>query len=118
MRAERPAVRDWRLETLDGQPPMAGSPIMLRLSTYGELTGHTGVSAYRGRYERLSDGVLSVSRIRLSASDGAQPPQLIEQETAYTELLRRVNAYRVDHGRLQLLAEGEVVLEFVPSNPV
>lgn len=107
---------DWRLESLDGRPPIAGTSILLRLTRYGDVSGNTGVNRYGGTYLRGSDGDLHFGRLRVTLRAQPDPPGVMEQETAYVALLERVTGYRVEDGRLLLLADSEVVLEFVPSS--
>ncbi|MCK7578281.1 MAG: META domain-containing protein [Chromatiales bacterium] len=109
--------RTWVLEAYaDAQgtlvKPIRGATIDLSFDPRGRISGSDGCNRYLSGFTRakasLSFGPIATTRMACTATDGRA-----EQARAYAEQLGRVNAYRIEDGRLTLLdAKGAILARF------
>lgn len=102
------AGSSWVLAELDGRavptPPEGWLARSLSFDANGlRVTGHAGVNGFGGRYSQhgseLSFGPLALTR-------RAGPPELMDAESRYTQVLSRVVGWRQDGENLVLLTPG------------
>lgn len=110
------AGTSWVLQTLNGQPLVAGTTITLDF-TGGEIGGTAGCNQYGGSYtvegDQLTFGMLFMTEMYCMDPEG-----VMAQESAYLETLATVARYRMAGERLELLdSDGQVVLSFTPAPP-
>ncbi len=110
----------WQLETYrspegDTVEVLEGSRITADFDS-GELNGSAGCNSYFGRYgvNNMEIGITEVGSTLMACADEA----LMQQETAYLNVLREVASYRVQEDQLELLnADDEVILTFGVLEP-
>jgi heat shock protein HslJ len=105
-------IRDvqWRITEVRGSPVQpADQPIALTLATADDrVTGYTGVNRFGGGYE-LEGESLSFGALVMTRRAGPQP--LMDQETAITQALEAVRAWRpAPGGGVELLDEQGTVM--------
>jgi len=114
---DRISARTWHLIRIEGEPPLPDSRITLGLKEPNQLFGESGVNRYFGSYKEV--GKTGFRASQLAGTRMAGPPELMDQETRYLELLERADAVRLDkeEGRqvLELLEEGRALLAFTPA---
>lgn len=92
---------DWHLTELNGHPPVAGTPVTLRLvSAEKRAQGNGGCNNYSGPYA-LASQTLTFGEI-ISTKRACIEEALNQQETAYLSMLSRVNRYTVSGNTLKL----------------
>lgn len=102
---------EWRVTTIDGQPPAA--EITLRLGTDGRLSGQAGCNGYTGSYTVEGDrfqpvavastaaGTLAVGP--LASTRKACAPAVMAGEQRFLALLERANGVAMGEGDVLLL---------------
>jgi heat shock protein HslJ len=99
----------WRLVSLDGTKPVAGSSITLVFQDGQRISGHAGCRDYVVAYEAQDGDLTLFYTAMLGAVCGDEA--LLEQEGAYTTSLGWTDHYRLSEGELELLTvRGEVLL--------
>lgn len=119
----------WVLLSLNGQPPLEGSPVTLAFSG-GFIRGSTGCNkvdrvvigddAAAAMYKATEDGSLTIPGLMVTQVECPPIIGMADQEKAYLDALRSVVAYRLVTDLLELRnAAGEPVLTFArqPSGP-
>ncbi len=71
----------------------------------GQAVGQAPVNSYGGEYATTRAGGFAVGQIAQTLMAG--PPEAMEAESTYFELLRAASEYRIDDGRLVLSSEEE-----------
>lgn len=114
---DRVTGRSWDLVLIEGDAPLPESRITIRLEDPTQLFGESGVNRYFGSYEQVGKDGFRASPI--AGTRMAGPPELMEQETRYLELLQRADRVRyrkTDDGvTLEFLAEESALLTFSPG---
>ena len=77
----------------------------------GTLSGFGGCNTYGGHYTGLGS-VLKVTEVQSDDGFCEEPEGVMEQESAYLDLLANAKAYQVENGRLMILSENRDVLIF------
>jgi len=114
--AQSPALEGsaWVLYSLGQRPLVPGHEVTLFFDA-GSAQGGNGCNRYATSYTADGNG-LSISAQAVSTLM-ACAPELMQQADAYTSALRSARAYRVRHGRLELLdAGGAVLAVFQPQS--
>jgi heat shock protein HslJ len=102
----------WRLVSLDGIEPIAGSSITLVFQDGQRISGHAGCRDYVVAYE-AQDGDLALFYTAMLGAVCAEDA-LLEQEGAYTTSLGWTTHFRLGEGKLELLTSRGEVLLFEP----
>ncbi|MEM9381928.1 MAG: META domain-containing protein [Planctomycetota bacterium] len=105
-------VGSWTVEEVLGTE-VAGEGVYLAFASDGSLSGSTGVNTLNGSWE-VSEGTLSIPPLATTRMAG--PPELMDQESRFTEALGRARGWVVeDDGRLSLRDDaGETLLRAAP----
>lgn len=103
----------WDLKDLNGKPvqpaePMRGPGIQFSAKD-GRAAGNASVNRFSTRYT-LEGSKLTILPGALTRMAG--PPELMAQEDAYMKALPKVDSYRIEGNRLELLGAGEVLARF------
>jgi heat shock protein HslJ len=104
--------RGWRLVSLDGIEPIAGSSITLVFQDGQWISGHAGCRDYVVAYEAQGGDLTLFYTAMLGAA--CMEEALLEQEGAYTTSLGWTTHFRLGEGRLELLTTRGEVLLFEP----
>ncbi len=113
----------WVLESLDGQPPIEDSFVVMSVDE-NWLEGYDGCNRYGGRPEDGTpifdaDGKFSPALGTRTERDCHEPDGVMDQAEAYFSALMRVDGFRVSGDRLELLdAGGAARLVFVRQAPL
>ena len=114
---DRIRARSWQLIRIEGEPPFQGTAITLELKDANQLFGESGVNRYFGASSK--DGKRGFRASGIASTKMAGPPELMDQEEHYLELLERVDAVRLekesDGQVLQLLLDDRELLAFTPA---
>lgn len=103
----------WKLSEIGGKrakPNGAGAPFVEFVQRTGGIRSNTGVNSMGGEF--------TVNGSNLKIKPGPQtlmagPPDMMDQERAFTDALRKTTSYRITSGGLELLAGGKVLAKFV-----
>jgi heat shock protein HslJ len=108
----------WTLLSLNGMSVIEGTEISLTFE-YGGMNGVSGCNYYGSQYIIPEERVISLHDTVMTAMLCPDDPVgLMEQETAFHEILSDIGAYRVSETQLQLLnADGVVLLVFERAEP-
>lgn len=106
------AAHEWRLVEIEGAGPIGGVDVTLAFDEEGRLSGHTGANRYFASVEHDMDGRFAAGQAGSTRMFRDDPPGLMQQETRYLEALTRATGYRIVDGRLELVADGAVLLAF------
>lgn len=102
--AELTAV-EWRLTTLerDGKPIAlpAGSGATLKLGADGRVSGRAPINGYFGAAKLGADGSLAWTG-PMGSTQMAGPPELMNAELTYFQILQQATRWRVEQGELIL----------------
>lgn len=101
--ADPPALEDtaWVLAELPGQPLAAGRTATLRFEA-GRALGHDGCNHYSAPY-KVTGSTLEISQRGVSTLM-ACPPDVMKPAEAFAAALAGARAYKVEGGRLELVA--------------
>jgi heat shock protein HslJ len=91
---------EWILVSMGGESPLEGSRITLNFDQEG-AGGYAGCNSYGGEYETADGGALSLPEIWQTEMD-CERSEVMEQESAYVQVLRTAAAYRATEDRLEL----------------
>lgn len=106
---------EWTLQTLNGDPLLAGSAINTTLED-GKITGHSGCNSYGGTYT-VKGADLQLGEIAMTLM-ACMEDGVMEQEQAYMAALANVTEFRLDADRLELLDEsGAILLVYARLEP-
>lgn len=114
------AGAEWQLSqwTANGvqRPLVPDSNISVAFDPSGKIAGNASVNRFSGTYRFDADGRLLWPGTGFSLTRMAGPPELMAQERAFLESLRRTAHYRADGRQLVLeSANGSIVLTFRKS---
>ena len=113
----------WILESLDGQPPIAGTYATLTIDG-PQFGGFDGCNYFGGRHESGSlvvkqNGEISLPPSPRTAQGCADPPGILDQANRYLGAMQHQAKARVVDDRLYVIdRSGEVVLVFVRQTPL
>ena len=99
---------EWRLTqvVLDGAATSlqfnADAPINIRFDASGNAAGRGPINRFSGRYDATADGRISWSDAGLQSTMMAGPPEAMEQEDLFFQILGQVSRYRIDGSQLIL----------------
>jgi len=102
----------WNLTSIDGVPLITDTTIDLNFKQHTWLDGASGCNRYTASYIRKAETGLKVSEILSTRMFCDEPEGVMQQESRYFHLLKRVDAYMAEPDRLDLLADGAIVLSF------
>jgi len=102
------ANTSWLLDTLAGQPPVAGTAITLNFGSGGALGGYDGCNNYTAGYSLNGANITLLSPI--ATTQKACPEPVLQQSTAYLQALGKAATYKVDSGKLSLSDSGGATL--------
>ena len=113
----------WILETIDGQPPIAGTHLTL---TFNEpwFSGYDGCNDFGGRHESGQpiierDGTISLPPAARTLQGCVTPPGILDQADRYLDAMKQDAKARIVEDRLHILdGSGEVVLVFAKEQPL
>jgi heat shock protein HslJ len=105
--------QQWALATIEGQIPIPNTSLRLNFKEHTWLEGDAGCNRYTASYVRKADAGLQISEVLSTRMYCAQPAGVMQQESRYFHLLKQIDAYHAEPDRLDLLADGAVVLSFV-----
>ncbi len=102
----------WTLSDLNGRAVKSnnrGGPFIEFHQDKGEISSNTGVNGLGGTYKLTGN--------KLTIKPGAQtmmagPPEMMDQERAFVNMLKSVDGYRVNGNTLELLRGNRVVAKF------
>lgn len=99
----------WVLTTLDGQAALTGTRVTLVFQDDGNAGGYAGCNNYGGPATWAArgpeDGEVSLNELGMNAAACGDPPGVMQQESAYTQLLEQAETYHVENGTLSLYDE-------------
>jgi heat shock protein HslJ len=93
--------REWYLNTLDGQPLIEGTNIILAFEG-SSFSGFAGCNGYGGPVEKGEDGDIKFGEMASQAEGCIEPEGVLDQEINYLRQLLDMELYRVDGGVLTL----------------
>jgi len=106
----------WVLTALNGQAPLPDTTITAVFSE-GQISGSSGCNSYFGSYTLDGDS-LRVGTVG-STMMACLAEGVMEQETAYLEILQAVTEVRLTEGRLEMAtADGRTLVFGPPAPPV
>ncbi|MBL8550254.1 MAG: META domain-containing protein [Hyphomonadaceae bacterium] len=88
------SATSWRLETLDGAPPVDGSSPTLAFGTDGRVSGTTGCNRYFGAYS-AETGFGQMGSTRMAC-----PGPLMQQERTFFDIFRGASNVMIDSDNL------------------
>jgi heat shock protein HslJ len=111
---EELAAARWELVEMDGVPLAAleGGPIDLYLEADGRLHGNAGVNRFSGPWRSTRAGELRIGSLATTRRLG--PPEAMQREKRFLDLLARIEACELSSMRLVLRdreGAGALVLE-------
>ncbi len=109
--ADRITSRAWRLVRLDGDVVMEGTTPDLTLGEDDRAAGDAGTNRWFAPYHVAGMGIAFGTTGTTMMFDD-EPPGRMEQERRYLDMLGEVNRWRLDEGRLRLLADDGTMLVF------
>jgi heat shock protein HslJ len=81
------------------------SPVNIRFDASGNVTGRGPINRFSGRYDATADGRISWSDAGLQTTMMAGPPEAMEQEDLFFQILGQVSRYRMSGSQLILETE-------------
>jgi heat shock protein HslJ/uncharacterized protein YecT (DUF1311 family) len=81
------------------------SPVNIRFDASGNATGRGPINRFSGRYDATADGRISWSDAGLQTTMMAGPPEAMEQEDLFFQILGQVSRYRINGSQLILETE-------------
>jgi len=92
--------------------PIPGTSVNLTFDADGTLSGSAGCNAYSAPYE-LNETGIAVERVIATKASLAGPAGVMEQESAYLDLLRSASGYRIVGDTLAVIdGNGRAILFF------
>ena len=98
----------WAMTALGGQAVLPDTTVTLIFED-GQLGGSDGCNLYGTTYETKGSSLAIDTSMMMSTLMGCPEP-VMEQASAFTTLLARVESYRVNDGTLELLDSSDQVL--------
>ena len=111
------SAEQWHLVTLEGKAPIAGTSMRIAFKQHTWLEGDAGCNRFTASYARKADSGLKITEILSTRMFCAQPDGVMQQESRFFHLLKRVDAYHAEPDRLDMLADGAIVLTFMALKP-
>lgn len=105
--------QQWYLITIEGQAPIAGTVINLNFKQHTWLDGDAGCNRFTASYIRKADSGLQITEVLTTRMFCAEPKGVMQQESRFFHLLKRIDAYHAEPNRLDMLSNGAVVLSFM-----
>lgn len=103
----------WQLDNIIGiETPFKRQPTLL--FDNNRVSGYTGCNRFFGNYRASRDGVLALGQLGMTkmACNGVNN----ELEQQYTQAIRKVRIYAINHSRLDLLdADHKILLTLRPK---
>ncbi len=81
------------------------SPVTIRFDASGTASGRGPINHFSGRYEATADGRISWSSAGLQSTMMAGPPEAMEREDLFFQILGQVYRYRISGSQLILETE-------------
>ena len=81
------------------------SPVTIRFEASGNVSGRGPINHFSGRYEATADGRISWSSAGLQSTMMAGPPEAMEREDLFFQILGQVYRYRISGSQLILETE-------------
>ncbi len=109
------AGKTFGLTDLNGSPILANTTITITFNADGTLNGSAGCNNYNGRYTANS-GQITVSEASTTTIFCADPPGIMEQESAYINALRAAATFEFPDRSTQLIvrnAAGQEILRYI-----
>jgi heat shock protein HslJ len=101
----------WRLESIDGAPPVGSAPLTIAFPEAGTIRGFAGCREFVSRYRAEGDRI-GLTETTMSGTECAAPPDVAVQEGDFTTHLSEVEHYRLSDGRLEMTTAGGATLVF------
>jgi heat shock protein HslJ len=112
------ANREWILATLDGEPLIHGTNIILAFDG-SFFSGFAGCNAYGGQVEISEDGYIKFGEIASQTEGCIEPEGVLDQENTYLDLLLRMEKYHTDDSELTLSnSENGQILVYKLREPI
>ncbi len=105
--------QQWYLVTIEGQAPIAGTTINLGFKQHTWLEGDAGCNRFTANYNRKADAGLQITEVLSTRMFCDEPEGIMQQESRFFHLLRRIDAYHAEPDKLDLLSNDAVVLSFM-----
>ncbi|HUW13873.1 MAG TPA: META domain-containing protein [Anaerolineae bacterium] len=102
----------WRLTTLGGAGLIPGTEITATFED-GEVSGKA-CNIYGGKYQ-VSGDTLTISQVFMTEMACVDPQGIMEQETAFFNLLTSAQSFKLTDGGLRILGAGGEELTFAPA---
>jgi heat shock protein HslJ len=102
------AGTEWRLTqvTFDGAATGLGfssdTPVTIRFDASGNASGRGPINRFSGRYDASADGRISWSDAGLQTTMMAGPPEAMEREDLFFQILGQISRYRIEGSELVL----------------
>jgi polar amino acid transport system substrate-binding protein len=105
----------WRATQVNGQPVLDGTNLTASFGPQGGLSGSAGCNTYSASYSVNADTLLIGAP---SATSGfcADPPGIMEQETAFLNALASASSFALEAGEMYVTT-GSGLIEFVAQEP-
>ena len=113
----------WIMESIDGQPPIAGTYATLTVNG-PQFGGFDGCNSFGGRHESGTavispDGEISLPPFGGTLQGCASPPGILDQADRYLDAMQQPAKARVVDDRLHIVdRSGQVLLVFVRQAPL
>ena len=103
----------WRPMTINSEPVAADSNMFVHFAVDGSISGNGGCNKFFGSLE-TTEGGISVGE--LGATRMACPPEIMDQEAAFMQVLQAAAKFELGDNGLQLLGDdGGVLVELAAS---
>jgi heat shock protein HslJ len=103
----------WVLTDYQGNAPIGNAPT-LNFGD-GQVSGTASCNEYGGGYAVKGDE-LTFTELYNTEMFCMDPEGIMDQESAYLQLLGQTDSFEIQEGQLVLLSSGQVVLTFDPAN--
>lgn len=103
----------WVLTDYQGNAPIGNAPTLSFED--GQVSGNASCNSFGGGYsvkgDKLTFGVLGATEMYCMDPEG-----IMDQESAYLQLLGQADSFEIQDGQLLLFSGGQAVLTFAPAN--
>jgi heat shock protein HslJ len=104
----------WLLGAIEGRAPLPDIKITAVFDG-GKVHGSSGCNTFGGSY-RIDGNKIKIGELQSTLMACLAPPEAMDQEQKFLELLSASGGYQIAGGRLRLMNSGRVVLEFIPQD--
>lgn len=105
-------LQSWRIDGVE-KPLVPGSMITVSFDPTGKVAGNASVNRFFGEFRFDQDGRMVWSGSSFGSTKMAGPPELMRQEQAFLQTLRRMTDFRAEGDELMLESgSGRTVLTF------